>query len=271
MVPWDWMGILQHAWMKEPEPHVLRVAGARSSIPRSTSSSGTGAGATTSILSTSGAGFYPSMEVADFLPIVETTNPEIIDELAGGVLQPHAPVRSPFSYLYLLRNHYLGAQRSPRRIPEYPALLIQRPIPQPRAVHDSDEAVEEAGASGTIHQGARAYRPSRGDPDSGVRAGHGTCAVCSPVPLWTPRSSPSVGSRWPGTWRRTRWTIASTCGDTGGRNYDCDDFALTPPEQPDPRSRLQRLRGHRRRRPRVQRLCPGRRAWSRGGVRGAPD
>ena len=117
MVPWDWMGI-RNAWMKEPsrmsyawqvpefdpkEHVVIRYWCRRNNVD----------------IVDFWRGFYPSME--GDLPIVETTNPEIIDELKEGSYSPtRGASRSRTSTSCATT---IWAPTSPRRIPEYPALL----------------------------------------------------------------------------------------------------------------------------------------------------
>ena len=97
-------------------------------------------------------GFYPPVQ--DELSVVETTNPELAEEMAEG---SYSPTRRCMlrSQLYLARNHFLGTSESA------PAPAQPEPAPappQPRAVHDSQDSQEEQ-VQWRIHDGAQAYSP----------------------------------------------------------------------------------------------------------------
>ena len=141
------------------------------------------------------------------------------------------------------------------------------PAPQPRAVHDSDD--EEAQVQWSVHDGAHAYEPHEVMPALEAALGRD-------VRLF---SGTTMDSRIVAISREAmaRYLAANPVDqrqyirDSGGRNYDCDDFALTL------RSNLIRDHGYnccrrrRRRRARLQCLRRGGRKRARGGVRGAPD
>ena len=216
MVPWDWMGI-RNAWMNEPsrmsyawqvlefdpkEHVVIRYWCQRNNV---------------SIVDF-WTRFYPEME--GDLPIVETTNPEIVEELTEG---SYSPTRRcvPLSHLYLLRNHYLGTNEAPPDPgisggPSHP--------PQPRSVHDSDEEEEEE-VRWDIHQGARAYSPQEVMPVLESALGRDA----------RPFSGATMDSQIMAISRAAmaRYLVANPVNkrqyirDSGGRNFDCDDFALT--------------------------------------------
>ena len=164
-------------------------------------------------------GFYP--EVEDLLTVIETTNPEIAEERAEG---SYSPTRRsiPRWQLYLLRNHYLGANEGPPE-PEgsksTPALA-----PQPRSVHDSEEATEEQ-VVWDIHQGAHAYEPHEVMPVLETALGRDARLF----------SGTTMDSRIVAISREAmvRYLAANPVDqrqyirDSGGRNYDCDDFAFT--------------------------------------------
>ena len=163
--------------------------------------------------------FYPQHE--DELTVVETTNPELLAEQARG---SYSPTRRCMlkSQLYLARNHFLGTRESP---PD-PAAADNEPAPapQPRAVHDSDEAEEEQ-VAWDIHQGACAYGPS--EVMSALEAALGRDArLFSGTTLDSQIMAISRDAM-------ARYLNANPVDnrqyirDSGGRNYDCDDFAIT--------------------------------------------
>ena len=160
--------------------------------------------------------FYPQHENA--LTVVETTNPELAEEMAEG---SYSPTRRCMlqAQLYLARNHYLGANEEP---PE-PKQATPAPAPQPRAVHDSDD--EEEQVQWSVHDGAHAYEPREVMPALEAALGRD-------VRLF---SGTTMDSRIVAISREAmaRYLAANPVDqrqyirDSGGRNYDCDDFALT--------------------------------------------
>ena len=162
-------------------------------------------------------GFYPS--VKDDLPIIETTNPELNAERAKGSYSPtRRCVRR--ADLYRLRNHYLGTDETPQQAKAEPPL---KP-PQPRIVHDSDDEREEV-VEWSIHAGATEYEPSE------------VLAALTEAMGKQPRlfSGVTLDSRIVAISREAmgRYLAANPVDkrqyikDNGGRNFDCDDFALT--------------------------------------------
>ena len=164
-------------------------------------------------------GFYPQVE--DELTIVETTNPELAGELARG---SYSPTRRSMlrSQLYLARNYFLGTDEQPPD-PAQPD-GNSAPAPQPRAVHDSDEDDEEE-VQWTIHQGSRAYEAHEvvaaleAAVGRNVRLFSGTTMDSQIVAI----SRESVARYLAGNDIDKRQYVR----DSGGRNYDCDDFALS--------------------------------------------
>ena len=162
-------------------------------------------------------GFYPQYE--DELTIVETTNPEVATERARGSYSPTRRCVQK-SQLYLLRNHFLGTSESPPNEDEQEPT----PAPQPRAVHDSDDDEEEE-VQWTIHEGSHAYDPQ--EVMSALESALGRDA--------RPFSGATLDSRIVAISREStaRYLVANLVDrrqyirDSGGRNYDCDDFALT--------------------------------------------
>ena len=215
MVPNDWMG-LQHGWMKAPErmsyawqveefdPNrhvVIRYWVRRNGMD----------------IVAFWRQFYP--EVEDFLTIVETTNPEIVEESQEG---SYSPTRRCVlrSQLYVLRNYFLDLDEAPPE-PERPD---PAPIPQARTVHDSDEDEEEE-VRWTIHDGAQAYDPHQvmaaleSALGRDVRPFSGT-TMDSQIMAISRESMGRYLAANPGDKRQY-------IRDSGGRNFDCDDFALT--------------------------------------------
>ena len=214
MVPDDWMG-LRGGWMKAPErmayawqveefaPHKHVVI--RYWLRRNGKN-----------IVAFWRQFYPQVE--DFLTVVETTNPEIVEESQES---SYSPTRRCVlrSQLYLLRNYFLDLHEAPPE-PERPD---PAPIPQPRAVHDSD-ADEEEEVQWSIHEGSHAYDPQ--EVMSALESALGRDA--------RPFSGTTMDSQIVAISREAmaRYLVANTVDqrqyirDSGGRNYDCDDFAL---------------------------------------------
>ena len=164
-------------------------------------------------------GFYPKYE--DELTVVETTNPELAAEQARGSYSPTRRCVQK-SQMHLLRNHFLGASEGPPDQDEpdtEPA-----PQPQPRAVHDSDDDEEEV-VQWIIHEGAQAYDPH--EVMGALESALGRDA--------RPFSGTTMDSQIVAISREsmTRYLVANPVDrrqyirDSGGRNYDCDDFALS--------------------------------------------
>ena len=162
-------------------------------------------------------GFYPDVE--DLLTVIETTNPEIEEEMADG---SYSPTRRSIlrSQLYLLRNWFLDTNEGP---PE-PKRSEPAPAPQPRSVHDSDDAHEEQ-VVWDIHQGSRAYSPHEVMPvlesalGRDARLFSGTTMDSQIVAI-----SRAAMARYLAANPVDRRQYIR---DSGGRNYDCDDFALS--------------------------------------------
>ena len=152
------------------------------------------------------------------IEVINTTNPELDAERASG---SYSPTRRCVltSQLYLLRNYFLGANEGP---PE-PENAHTAPAPQPRAVHDGDGDDEEV--VWDIHEGAAVYSP--GDVMTELAAALGR----DPRPF----SGTTLDSRITAITREamTRYLAANPVDqrqyirDSGGRNFDCDDFAIT--------------------------------------------
>ena len=160
--------------------------------------------------------FYPS--VKDDLPIIETNNPTVSEERAKGSYSPtRRCVRR--ADLYRLRNHYPGTDEPPQQA------KAEQPLkpPQPRAIHDSDDEQEEV-VEWSIHDAATEYQP--GEVLSALTEALGQ----------TPRlfSDTTLDSRIVAISREAmvRYLVANPVdkrqyiNDDGGRNFDCDDFAL---------------------------------------------
>ena len=156
------------------------------------------------------------------LQVIETTNPEIHAEMEKG---SYSPTRRCVlkSQLYLLRNHYLGTAEGPPNDPG-PDPAPRDARPQPRAVHDNEDQEEET-VRWSIHDGAVAYpfaevlaaleaalgRDVR--PFSGTGL-DGTVMAITPEAMARYLAANPVDER-------------QYVRDSGGRNYDCDDFALS--------------------------------------------
>ena len=159
--------------------------------------------------------FYPQHQGE--LTIVEATNPEILEEIEEG---SYSPTRRcvPKSQLYLLRNHFLGASEGP------PDPVKPAPVPQPRAVHDSDDDEDEQ-VQWSIHQGSCAYEPH--EVLLALESALGRDARLF--------SGTTLDTRIMAISREAmaRYLAANPVDqrqyirDSGGRNYDCDGFALT--------------------------------------------
>ena len=164
-------------------------------------------------------GFYPQHE--DLLTIVETTNPEVYAEMEKG---SYSPTRRcvPRSQLYLLRNYYLGTDEGP---PEEtgPAPAPGDSEPQPRSVHDNQDADEET-VRWSMHDGAVAYSSREALEALAAAAGREArpfsgIGLDGTVMAITPEAM-------------ARYLVANPVDkrhyvrDSGGRNYDCDDFAI---------------------------------------------
>ena len=164
-------------------------------------------------------GFYPQRE--DELTVVETTNPEVAEEMAEG---SYSPTRRCMlrSELYLARNYYLGTTEVPPK-PD-PVVLELTPAPQPRAVHDSDDDEEEQ-VHWSVHDGAQTYEPHEVMPALEAALGRDARLF----------SGTTMDTRIVAISREAmvRYLVANSVDqrqyirDSGGRNYDCDDFALT--------------------------------------------
>ena len=161
-------------------------------------------------------GFYPRYQ--DDLTVVETTNPELADEMADG---SYSPTRRSMlrSQLFLARNHYLGTEEGPPA----PEQGTPAPAPQPRAVHDSDGEDEQVQWS--VHDGAHAYEPREVMPaleaalGRDVRLFSGTTMDSHIVAISREAMARYLAANPVDQRQYVR--------DSGGRNYDCDDFALT--------------------------------------------
>ena len=161
--------------------------------------------------------FYP--QVKDDLPIIETSNPTVKQERARG---SYSPTRRCIrrADLYRLRNHYLGTDETPQQAKAEPPLTP----PQPRTVHDSDDEREEV-VEWSIHDTVTEYKP--GEVLSALTEALGQI----------PRlfSNTMLDSRIVAISREAmvRYLAANPVDkrqyikDDGGRNFDCDDFALT--------------------------------------------
>ena len=163
--------------------------------------------------------FYPDHDGQ--LAIVETTNPEVYAEMERG---SYSPTRRCVlrSQLYLLRNHYLGTDEGPPDDPG-PDPAPRDGRPQPRAVHDGQDQEEET-VRWSIHDGAVAYpfrealaaleaalgRDVRPFSETGLDA---TVMGITPEAMGRYLAANPVDQR-------------QYVPDSGGRNYDCDDFAL---------------------------------------------
>ena len=159
--------------------------------------------------------FYP--EVQDSLTIIKTTNPEIVEELIEG---SYSPTRRSIlrSQLYLLRNYFFGTHEEPSEV------MVPVLVPQSRTVHDSEEFEEEQ-VRWDIHDGVQDYSPrevitaleSTLGRDvrlfSGITLDSQIVAISREAMVRYLASNP-VDKR--------QYIL-----DSGGRNYDCDDFALT--------------------------------------------
>ena len=158
--------------------------------------------------------FYPQYE--SDIEIVKTTNPEVMIEKERG---SYSPTRRCMlkEHLYVARNHYLGTD-------EKPDIVEDVVLPQPRMVHDSDDEEEET-VEWSMGDGAKTYKASvaiealSAALGRDVRLFSGTTmdshiVAISRVAMVRYLNSNPVD---------TRQYIA----DTGNRNYDCDDFALT--------------------------------------------
>ena len=165
-------------------------------------------------------GFYPQHE--DELEVVEATNPMLLLEQAKG---SYSPTRRCVlrSQLYLLRNHYLGTNEAPPDA-EGAAHDDGGFAPQPRAVHDSDDDDEEE-IRWDIHAGSCDYDPR--DVLQALEAALGRDV--------RPFSGTTLDSQIVAISREgmARYLAANPVDrrqyirDSGGRNFDCDDFALT--------------------------------------------
>ena len=161
-------------------------------------------------------GFYPSVE--NDLTIIETSNPTLNTERAKG---SYSPTRRCITKaeLYRLRNHYLGTDETPHQAER------EQPLkpPQPRAVHDSTDEREEV-VEWSIHDGATEYEPDE------------VLAVLTESLGRRPRlfSGITLDSHIVAISRESmvRYLAANPADnrqyikDNGGRNFDCDDFAL---------------------------------------------
>ena len=163
--------------------------------------------------------FYPEHE--DELTVVATTNPALLEEQAKG---SYSPTRRCMlrSQLYLARNYFLGTNENP---PD-PEGAQDDPghAPQPRSVHDSDDDEDEQ-IQWRIHDGAHAYHPHEVLPalasalGRDVRLFSGTTMDSQIVAI----SREAMARYLQANPVDRRQYIR----DSGGRNYDCDDFALT--------------------------------------------
>ena len=161
--------------------------------------------------------FFPTVE--NELEVITTVNPTVYEEKESGSYSPtRRCVR--LSQLYMLRNHYLGANEEPLK-PEPTAI---QPQPQPRFVHD-DPDDDDHSVEWDMHDGAVAY-PSQQviaaleiklqrdvRPFSGTGLDEQIVAISRESMVRYLASNPVDRRQY--------------IKDSGGRNYDCDDFAIT--------------------------------------------
>ena len=163
--------------------------------------------------------FYP--EVEDRLPVIETTNPRYEEEVASG---SYSPTRRCIRKddLYLLRNEYLGANENPPDQDE-PRPRPQEP-PQPRFDRDDSETGDQP-VQWNVHDGvvkfpaSEAIRALEDAVGRDVRPFSGTSLDKSVVAI----SQEAMARYLVKNPVNQRQYIL----DSGGRNYDCDDFAIT--------------------------------------------
>lgn len=165
--------------------------------------------------------FYPTVDKK--LEVFEAVNPRIYDEMEEGSYSPtRRCIRK--SQLHLLRNEYLGTdeeQPEPEDVLPKPA---PSPKPQPRLEHDSPET-GDAPVKWNMHEGVEAYpghevlyaleqalgRDVR--PFTGTTLDQQVVAIRGESMIRYLAANP-VSER--------QYIL-----DSGGRNFDCDDFALT--------------------------------------------
>ena len=170
--------------------------------------------------------FLPTVEA--YLEVFEAVNPRIYDEMEEGSYSPTRRCISR-SQLYLLRNEYLGVNEGPPAEPEEAAPILvpkpkQPPKPQPRLDHDSPDGGDQP-VQWNIHEGAQAYpghevlqalEKALGSdvrPFSGTTMDQNIVAITRESMIHYLVENP-VSDR--------QYIL-----DSGGRNFDCDDFALT--------------------------------------------
>ena len=164
--------------------------------------------------------FYPAQE--DNLEIISTTNPELSREAKPG--KSYSPTRRSVSkaQLYLLRNHFLGTEEGPPD-PE-PKEDVYAAKPQPRVIHDTEEDQEEE-VRWSIHEGVQFY-PWTEVLQAMVETIGRDVRVFSKVGL-----DQEIAAITPEALARYLETNSvdnrQYIRDSGRRNYDCDDFALT--------------------------------------------
>lgn len=158
-------------------------------------------------------------------PVITTVNPRIYEEQAEGSFSPTRRC-IPKSHLYLLRNEYLGTNEEPPApaddgIEPQPK---QAPLPQPRLDHDSPES-GALPVEWNIHEGVKAYpgyeviRAIEEAVGRDVRPFSGTTLDQKVVAI---KSESMIRYLVKNPINRRQYIL-----DSGGRNYDCDDFALS--------------------------------------------
>ena len=164
--------------------------------------------------------FYPTVESE--LEIIETANPTIYEEQAEGSYSPtRRCVRR--SQLYILRNHYLGANEEPPT-PEPEGPKPEPPAPQPRFIHDGPDS-DDAPIEWSAHDGVTSYPTHEAIAALETALGRDV----------RPFSGTGLDSQVTAISQEamTRYLAANSVDkrhyirDSGGRNFDCDDFALT--------------------------------------------
>ena len=169
--------------------------------------------------------FFPTVE--EKLDIVETANPTIYEEQAEGSYSPtRRCVRR--SQLYLLRNHFLGAnEEPPAPDPESQKeeIIAPQPQPQPRFIHDDPKAEVDAPVEWKPFEKTTAYPTHEAIAALEVALGRDV----------RPFSGTGLDSHVVAISEEdmTRFLTENPVDkrhyirDDGGRNFDCDDFALT--------------------------------------------
>lgn len=161
--------------------------------------------------------FYPDSE--NDLKVIETTNPEIASEKERG---SYSPTRRSIqrTKLYLLRNYYFGTDEKPLEIVDLPP----KP-PQPRMNLD-DRDCDEQDVEWDINVGAKVFEWTEVAAALNKALGQEARMFSgSAMDGWIAAITPEAMTRYLVENNISKLQYVRETDE--GRNFDCDDFALT--------------------------------------------